>query len=135
MISRARIAELGRYALATLISAAITLGVPVALHEMLGIDPRIAVAIALATAFAVNFVTTRRFVFKSAGNPRVELRRFTLVSAAFRLGEYGAFLLLMSVGLVYFVAQVIVLLLSFGLKFFVYRGFVYDRRLPPEVAP
>lgn len=135
MTRRARFAELARYALATLVSAAITLGVPVALHEGLGIDERIAVAIALAMAFVVNFITTRRYVFKSAGNARAELQRFTAVSLAFRLGEYGLFLLLFALGIVYYIAQAIVLVLSFVLKFLTYRGFVYGRGAPPEIAP
>jgi putative flippase GtrA len=135
MISRARIAELVRYALAGVVSAAITLGVPVALHEGLGIDPRIAVAISLVMAFVVNFITNRRFVFKSQGNARGELQRFAIVSAAFRLGEYGLFLLLFALGMAYYIAQPVVLGLTVMLKFLVYRGFVYGRGVPPEIAP
>lgn len=125
---RPRVAELARFVLATLLSAAITLGVPIALHEALGIDERLAVAAALAIAFVVNFFTTRVFVFRSSGRARTELRRFLGVSLAFRLGEYGLFLLLFSFGLVYYLAQVIVLLLSFVLKFLTFKGFVYNRR-------
>jgi putative flippase GtrA len=133
--TRERVAELARYVLATLVSASITLGVPVALHEGLGVDERIAVAVALVIAFVVNFVTTRVYVFKSAGNARAELNRFIAVSLAFRLGEYGLFLLLFSLGIVYYIAQLVVLILSFVLKFLTYRRFVYGRRSQSDTAP
>jgi putative flippase GtrA len=133
--ARERVAELARYVLATLVSAAITLGVPVVLHEAMGVDERVAVAVALAIAFVVNFISTRVYVFKSVGNARAELHRFIAVSLAFRLGEYGLFLLLFSLGIVYYLAQFAVLILSFVLKFLTYRGFVYGRRSQTDAAP
>ena len=135
MIGRARIAELLRYGVAGLVSAVITLGLPVALHEGLGVDPRIAVGVALALAFVVNFITNRRFVFRSNGNARGELQRFALVSAAFRLAEYGLFLLLFALGMAYYIAQPLVLGLTVMLKVLIYRGFVYGRGVPPEAVP
>lgn len=125
VVERQKVAEVARFGVATLISASITVGLPIALHEGLGIDERLAVAIALATALVVNFATTRLFVFKSEGNARQELWRFLSVSLAFRLAEFGLFLLLFSLGLVYILAQVIVLALSFTLKFIVHKRFVY----------
>jgi putative flippase GtrA len=125
MLNRDRFRELLRFAVATLISASLTLGLPIVLHEGLAVEQRRAVAIALAIAFVVNFLTTRYFVFKSRGKAGDELWRFLGVSLAFRLAEYGLFLLLFSLGLVYYLAQFIVLALSFVMKFFVQRRFVY----------
>lgn len=130
-----RVWEFVRYVAATGLSAVITLGVPILLHEQFGVEERLAVGIALAIAFVVNFVTTRLFVFKSSGNARSELKRFIGVSLAFRLGEYGLFLLLFSLGIVYYLAQLIVLIISFVLKFLTYRGFVYGDRSGADIAP
>jgi putative flippase GtrA len=125
VVTRPRLAEVARFGVATVISASITLGVPVALHEGFDVDERVAVAIALAIAFVVNFFTTRLFVFKSGGSARRELWRFLGVSLTFRLAEYGFFLLLFGFGMVYFAAQFIVLASSFVLKFLVQKYFVY----------
>lgn len=125
MVERRSVSEAVRFGVATLLSASITMGVPIALHEGFGVDERTAVAVALAVAFVVNFLTTRLFVFKSEGNARRELGRFLGTSLAFRLAEYGLFLLLFGLGIVYFVAQFIVLASSFVLKFLVTKHFVY----------
>jgi putative flippase GtrA len=125
VVARPKVAELARFGVAAVISATITMGVPIGLHEGFGVDERAAVAIALAIAFVVNFFTARLFVFKSGGNARRELWRFLGVSLGFRLAEYGAFLLLFGLGMVYFVAQFIVLASSLALKFLVQKHFVY----------
>jgi putative flippase GtrA len=127
-MKRRSVAEIARFGVATGITACITLGVPVALHEGFSIDERVAVAVALAVAFVVNFFTTRLFVFQSRGDSRQELWRFLGVNLGFRVTEYGLFLLLFSLGLVYVVAQFIVLALSFVLKFIVQRRFVYRQQ-------
>jgi putative flippase GtrA len=128
MVTRARLTEMLRFGMATAVSATITLGLPVLLVEFGGVPERRAVAIALAVAFVVNFVTTRRFVFRSEGRAGGELWRFALTSAGFRLAEYLAFLGLHSLGMVYFLAQALVLTMSFLLKFLVLRSFVYGDR-------
>lgn len=130
-----RLAEFLRYVAATGLSAAITLGIPILLHEQFRVEERLAVGIALAIAFVVNFITTRLFVFRSSGNARSELKRFVGVSLAFRLGEYGLFLLLFSLGIVYYLAQLIVLIISFVLKFLTYKRFVYGHRSQAEIVP
>ena len=128
-----RVAELFRYGMTSALSAVVTLGLPVLLHEVMGVPDRIAVGVAFAAAFVLNFITTRMFVFKSAGQARDELIRYTLTSAAFRIGEYLAFLVLHALGLVYYVAQVIVVLSTLALKFATLKLFVY-RKAPPVVA-
>jgi putative flippase GtrA len=126
-----RLAELVRYGIATALSATVTLGVPVALHEGLDVSERHAVGIAFAAAFALNFITTRSFVFRSTGKARNDLPRYVLTSLAFRLAEYGAFLLLFQMGLLYYVAQFIVVSLSLVIKFLTFKTFVYGRRRQP----
>jgi putative flippase GtrA len=118
-----------RYLLMTGMSAVLSLGIPFALHEGFAVRPDIAVAIGLGTAFAVNFVTAKLFVFKRKGSTKTQLGRYTLVSFMFRSGEYLSFLLLHGLfGIQYMVANVSVLFLSFCLKFFVYKIFVFTHR-------
>jgi hypothetical protein len=59
---------------------------------------------------------------------RRQLLQTLAVSVTFRVGEYSAFLLAHTVlGVHYVAATVGVLVVSFGLKFFVYRQFVFTR--------
>ena len=56
-----------------------------------------------------------------------DMLRFVGVSLGFRVGKYLSFLLLQNVfQIVYFVALVIVLVVSIILKFFTYRQFVFN---------
>lgn len=118
-------AQVLRFGLTSLLSAVITLGLPVVLHEARHIEPRVAVGIALMIAFGVNFLTTRYFVFRSDAGLWRALQRFALSSLAFRSAEYVGFLLLFEAGLPYFGAQLIVVGASFVLKFLTLRNFVF----------
>lgn len=122
--------QLLRFAGTSGLSALVTLGLPVLLHEGGGVGDDKAVAIALTAAFFLNFFTTRSFVFRANGDPRHELMRFALASLVFRGLEYLVFLFVNNViGLTYIYALLIVLLVSIPLKFFCYRLIVFpDRR-------
>ena len=135
MIERSRLAELLRYGMASAASAVVTLGLPVLLHEGFQVDERVAVAIAFATVFVMNFIIQRLFVFKSAGRASGEIARYTVTSVVFRGAEYIAFLLLFRLGLVYWLAQLIVVGVSFVVKFLTLRYFVYGNKLPADPAP
>lgn len=115
-----------RYLAMTGVSAAITLGLPFVLHEGFAVRPDIAVAIGLGTAFLVNFATGKFYVFRRKGSTKAQLGRFTLVSLLFRLSEYFLFLVLHNgFGVQYMIANTAVLFVSFCLKFFVYKIFVF----------
>jgi len=124
---RTRLGEAIRYGAASGLSAVITLGLPVVLHELAGLDPRLAVAIAFAVVFVVNFLTTRYLVFRDKGSVARSLPRFLASSLAFRGGEYLGFLGLYHAGLAYWLAQILVVGASFVLKFFTLRRFVFQR--------
>lgn len=127
--------QITRYLSMTAISAGITLGVPVLLHEGLSLDEEIAVALALGTAFIVNFVTMRRVVFRSSDHPIPQLLRFAITNIAFRIGEYLLFVILHTlIGLFYMLALGFVLVCSFILKFLCYRVFVFMSELPSPMA-
>lgn len=115
-------AQLARFMVSTGFSAAMSFGLPIVLHEWLRIAERIAVAIGFAVAYAGNIVLLRLFVFQSRGSWRKQLARYVPANGAFRLAEYGGFLLLFEeAGLDYRMALLAVLGVSACLKFFVYR--------------
>ena len=111
------------------LSSIVTVGLPILLHEAFSVAEEAAVAIALVTAFVVNFVTLRVFVFGSIGNKGHEIFRFGLVSAGFRLAEYGIFLVAHNVLQYYYVfALAVMLAISAAGKFVVYKYFVFFRK-------
>lgn len=121
--------QAARFGVMTGLSAAMTLGIPVLLHEGLGVREEAAVAAAFATAFCVNFLVARRYVFRSDGRASGEVARFALTTAAFRGAEYLAFLaLLRGLGLPYLAALLVVLPASAVAKFVVLRLLVFARR-------
>jgi putative flippase GtrA len=125
-VNRALARQMTRYLGTSVLSAAVSFGLPVLLHEVIGIDPRIAVAIGFVAAFAMNFVLIRRFVFARTSGARADLARFALTSLAFRGAEYLGFLLLFdSARLPYAAALLLTLGSSFCAKFFVQKHFVF----------
>lgn len=124
--SNGHVLEGFRYLVMSGMSAVLSLGLPFLLHEGFAVRPDIAVACGLASAFVMNFFVARFFVFRKKGPVKRQLGRFAFVSFAFRSGEYLAFLFLHSVlGIQYMIANASVLFLSFCLKFFVYKIFVF----------
>ena len=115
-----------RYFYLSGLSAGITFGAPIILHELAGFEEKDAVGLALVAAFIVNFLVARSYVFRSNGAMLPQLVRFASSSLVFRGGEYLAFLLLHSyLGMFYVLAVGIVLAISFVLKFLFYRVFVF----------
>ena len=115
-----------RYLVMSCLSSILSLGIPFLLHEVFAVRPNIAVACGLAAAFIMNFFTARLFVFRKKGSVKQQLGRFALVSFAFRSAEYLAFLVLHNaLGVQYMIANASVLFVSFCLKFFVYKIFVF----------
>jgi putative flippase GtrA len=118
--------ELNRFFQLALVSICVTLGLPVFFHEVVLLEEEPAVGLALLTAFLVNFLLARRYVFRSRTNVLPQLFRFAAANLAFRLVEYLAFLALYNwAGLFYVLAIAIVLLSSFVIKFVIYRFYVF----------
>jgi putative flippase GtrA len=116
-----------RFLLMTLLSACLTLALPILFHEVFGVGKEVAVALALAIAFFVNFFTVRIVVFRSAGSPTSEFIRYALTNAAFRISEFLAFFVLHTLlGIYYILVLVFVLGTSFIAKFVFYRFFVFN---------
>ena len=117
------------FILATGIGFAINIGLTAFLHEILGIPPGIAFAVALACAYAVNFFNNRKWVFASDAAAVPQVARFLSVSLVFRLLEYLVFILLYGTFGMYYLFAVLASLFSFYfLKFFVYKKLVFTSR-------
>jgi putative flippase GtrA len=113
--------QAGRFGILTIVSASITVGLPILLHEQWGVGPPRAAAIAFVLAFVVNFVSLRRLVFSSRRGAGHDLFVYTASSLFFRCAEYAGFLLLYASRVQYVVALISVLALSATAKFFWYR--------------
>lgn len=126
MANRETLLQIVRYLLMTGVSAIFTLGVPILLHEGLFIEEEKAVAIALSTAFIINFLTTRYYVFKAGSGVNGQAVRYAVTSVAFRVSEYLAFLVLHSLLNIYYAfALVLIMLTSLVFKFLVNRIYVF----------
>ena len=125
--------QLARYGVSALTSAAVTVGLPVVLHEVGGIEQAKAAAISQTTALLVNFVMIRMFVFRSRrGAPR-DFVHFAASAVAFRGGEYALFLLLFKVGGLYYLMALILTLGASTLIKFIWYRFLFDDRAEPAV--
>ena len=123
--------ELLRFGVATGLSASVSLGLPVALHELLHVEQKVAVAISQVTVLLMNFVTLRLFVFRGNGSVRGDLLRYFGSAAVFRGIEYLSFLALFELaGLFYLTALIVTLIVSTMIKFVWYR-FIFGRGAAP----
>ena len=128
---RATTGQLLRFGMATGLSAIISLGMPVFLHELLHVEQKVAVAISQATVLLMNFITLRLFVFRGKGSIRGDLMRYFGSAAMFRGLEYLSFLALFELaGLFYLTALVITLIASTMIKFVWYR-FIFGNSAAP----
>jgi len=123
--------QLLRFGMATGLSAIVSLGLPLFLHELLHVEQKVAVGISQASVLLMNFLTLRLFVFRGKGSIRGDLMRYFGSAAVFRGLEYLSFLALFELaGLFYLTALVITLLTSTLIKFVWYR-FIFDQGVAP----
>jgi putative flippase GtrA len=111
-----------RFGVSSAASAAVSVGLPILLHEGAGVDQATAVAISQCSVLLLNFLMIRLFVFRSTRSGRRDLGVYAASAASFRAGEYLLFLLLFdSLGFYYVLALVLTLGASALLKFFWFR--------------
>jgi putative flippase GtrA len=128
------LAQMVRFGVMTIMSASMTVGLPIVLHELFGVRPEVAAAIAFASAFLLNFLSLRRLVFRSNRGAGHDFVTFLLSSLVFRGGEYLAFLATLAVHVHYIVGLLSVLTLSALAKFFWYRRVLHGEENRPAVA-
>ena len=123
--------QLLRFGISTGLSATVSLGLPIVLHELLLVEQKVAVGISQTTVLLMNFVVLRLFVFRGTGSVRGDLMRYFGSAAFFRGLEYLSFLALFELaGLFYLTALVITLVASTLIKFVWYR-FLFGRNAAP----
>jgi putative flippase GtrA len=118
-----------RFGLGAAFSYTLVIGLTAALHEGTGLPPSTAYAIALGVALVVNFFVNRHLVFRatnSTQSSRHQAWRFAAASVSFRLGEWSLFWILETLtGTHYAVLATAVQIVSLGLKYVVFRRFVF----------
>jgi putative flippase GtrA len=121
-VTRDTIGQLLRFGVSTGASAALSLGLPVLLHEAFGVEQKVAVAISQVSVLFLNFLMIRLFVFRSQRAAKKDIAYYVGSAVAFRALEYLLFLALFElVSLFYFTALVLTLGTSTFVKFFWYR--------------
>ena len=110
-------------------SFSLNLGITAVLHESFGVSPEFAFAAALVTVFFVNFAAMRWWVFRGTPRPLLDqLLGFGLSSLFFRGTEYLGYLLLYRwADLPYLMAALVVISVSFGLKYVAYNSWLFAR--------
>ena len=132
-IGRDTVGQLIRYGVSSGASAAVSLGLPVLLHEAFGVEQKLAVAISQASILLLNFLMIRLFVFRSKSTARRDLAYYVGSAVAFRGLEYLLFLALFELAsLHYFLALLLTLAVSTVVKFGWYR-FLFHRSTEPVV--
>lgn len=117
--------KLLRFGSGAVVSLSSTLAITYVATEWIMLSEKISFAVALICVFFINFLYLRHFVFASALPWRRQMRDFFVASIGFRLAEYVAYLLLLDVlGIHYLLTVVVVLSISFVVKFI-----VFDRRV------
>jgi len=124
-----------RFGVMTGMSASVTIGLPIILHELFGVTPQHAAAVAFLIAFLLNFVSLRRLVFRSSHGAGRDLLTFIASSLVFRGIEYVAFLLLTTVAHIHYVIALMgVLTLSTLAKFVWYRRIMHRPAAAPSAS-
>lgn len=138
MIGRVLSAEtfhsLVRFGLSGVVSSTVALGTAALLHEWAELPERPAGGLGFVAALLVNFFVLRVFVFRATHDAAWrQALTYLATSGMFRLFEFFAFYIVNKyVHVQYLIAMVLVLGVSFVVKFVTYRGFVF--RGPGQVA-
>lgn len=131
-VNRATMGQLLRFGVSSGASAAVSLGLPVLLHEVLGIEQKVAVAISQSSVLLLNFLMIRMFVFRSKRAAKRDLAFYVGSAVTFRGFEYLVFVVLFQfAGLYYFTALLITLGTSTLIKFVWYRFLFGSRNEAP----
>lgn len=121
-----------RFIKLSLLSFVSYLGITACGAELISLAPWAAALTAMLLVTAMNFFLMRRYVFESHDMPwQAQCIRFILSIAAFRLIEYGVFVLGVSVlGLPYLPCYAVILIVSFGAKYLIFRDRVFRPSKP-----
>ncbi|MBB6430980.1 GtrA family protein [Algisphaera agarilytica] len=131
-----RFRKLFRYLVNTGLSFVVNLGLTALLHEAFGVREATSYAVALVTVFVMNFLLFRYYVFDGrTDQPGKQLATFAGTSVVFRVSEWFVFRLLHEkLGVYYLLAIILVQGTTFVIKYFVYGGWLFNRKAKAEPA-
>ena len=92
-----------------------------------GVHYLVASALGYVSGILVSFAINRRFIFKSTGDSRAQLVRYTLIYLAAMLAQLALLEALVRLGVEPFFANAFALLVVVVVNFFVIRRFVFSR--------
>ena len=124
--------QLFKFLMTSALSAILTLGMPIFLHEIAAVAENRAVLIAFVVAYFFNFFVLKYIVFEGKGKARYDLFKYLAANLAFRAAEYFTYIYLNSVLDYNYVICLLIVLIAFTIiKFFSYR-WLFNR--PVRVA-
>jgi putative flippase GtrA len=131
--SRARLIEkFNGYVVVSAVSFFLNVGLTAFLHEIINLKPMWAYGISLIILLCMNFCLMRYWVYRQEMQPGTLKKQFVATAATsigFRLSEWLVFIGLNEfLGLYYLLAMLIVMGISFFLKFFVYDALIFNRK-------
>jgi putative flippase GtrA len=133
MVHGETVGQLFRYGVSSGASAAVSLGLPVLLHEVFGVEQKLAVGISLASVLLLNFVMIRLFVFRSRNGAKRDLTYYVGSAATFRGLEYLLFLALFELARLHYFTALLLTLATSGVVKFVWYRFLFHGRNKPVV--
>lgn len=120
--------EVWRFGATTGLSATLSFGLPIALHELGRVDENFSVAIGFGFAFLANSILIPRFVFGNREPWKKQAIIYALTSAFFRIAEFLLFAIIFNIIKIdYRASLIMVLVASSTAKFFIYRVFYTAR--------
>jgi len=122
-----------RFGVSTVVSAGMTVVLPILLHELFGTPQKVAVAISQSCALLLNFMMIRMFVFASKRAAHRDVTYYILSAVGFRGLEYLGFLTLFQAAHLYYVTALVLTLGASTLLKFVWYRFLFGRA-PVEVT-
>jgi putative flippase GtrA len=124
------LSRVSRYLLNTVLSLCVTVGGTWFLHDVGGLSEELSYAVSLVTAFFMNFLMFRHYVFEGRdGHAGRQLGAFGILTIVFRCGEFIGFLIVHTYfGVHYILTVFLVQGATFVIKFFVYGHLVFHRK-------
>jgi putative flippase GtrA len=92
---------------------------------VLGVHYLVASAVGYASGIIVSFLINRRYVFRSTGDSRRQLARYTLIYLGAMLVQLGLLEVFVRIGSDPFIANACAIIIVVILNFFVIRRFVF----------
>ena len=122
IVDRPLLRQAVKFAKTTVVSASLTLGLPVLLVEAFNLQQNTAVLVGFVCAYFFNMIVLRYYVFGSRNSWLRDFLKYAVANGIMRMLEFGSFVLLAGKLSIHYVAAIlIVLCVGTVTKFFIYR--------------